>query len=85
MRMFGAYKHQQPSPASSSCDMESMDELPPPSASSILSLNDDLTISNRLSTTAPQTSVSLRFKVCQRIFLNILAIELFNFLEKTQT
>jgi hypothetical protein len=44
--------------------MESMDEIPPPSASSILSLNDDLTISNRLSTTAPPNSVALRFKVC---------------------
>jgi len=43
--------------------MESMDEIPPPSASSILSLNDDLTISNRLSTTAPPNSVTLRFKV----------------------
>jgi hypothetical protein len=63
MKMFGSYEHQQPSPASSSCDMESMDEIPPPSASSILSLNDDLTILNRLSTTAPQNSVTLRFKV----------------------
>ncbi len=64
MRMFGSYEHQEPSPAPSSCDMESMDEIPPPSASSILSLNDDLTISNRLSTTAPPNSVALRFKVC---------------------
>ncbi len=63
MRMFGSYEHRQPSPVSSSCDMESMDEIPPPSASSILSLNDDLTILNRLSTTAPQNSVTLRFKV----------------------
>jgi hypothetical protein len=62
MRMFGSYEHQQPSPVPSSCDMESMDEIPPPSASSILSLNNDLTISNRLSTTAPQNSVTLRFK-----------------------
>ncbi len=62
MRMFGSYEHQQPSPASSSCDMESMDEIPQPSASSILSLNDDLSISNRLSTSV-QNSVLLRFKV----------------------
>ena len=67
MRMFGSYEHQQPSPAPSACDMESMDEIPPPSASSILSLDDDLTISSRLSTTAPQNPVAVRFKV--RIFI----------------
>lgn len=62
--MFDSYEHhQQASSVSSSCEMESMDEIPPPSASSILSLNDDLTISTRLSTTAPQSSVTLRFKV----------------------
>lgn len=63
MRMFDSYEHQQPSPATSSYDMESMDEIPPPSASSILSLNEDLAISNHLSTTAPQNPVTLRFKV----------------------
>ncbi|CAF0986366.1 unnamed protein product [Rotaria sordida] len=62
MRMFDSYEHQQSSSATSSCDIESMDEIPPPTASSILSLNDDLTISNRLSTTTPQNSVTLRFK-----------------------
>lgn len=66
MRMFDSYEHQQPSSVSSACEMESMDEIPPPSASSILSLNDDLTMSTRLSTTAPQSSVTLRFKV--RVF-----------------
>ncbi|CAF3334115.1 unnamed protein product [Rotaria socialis] len=62
MRMFDSYEHQQPSPAMSSCDMESMDEIAPPTASSILSLNEDLTMSSRLSTTTPQNSVALRFK-----------------------
>ncbi len=66
--MFGSYGHQQPSPISSTCDMESMDEIPPPSASSILSLSDDLTISNRLSTTVLQNPVTLRFKVSLIIF-----------------
>ncbi|CAF1108865.1 unnamed protein product [Adineta steineri] len=60
--MFGSYEHQPPSPALSSCDMESIDEMPPPSASSQLSINEDLTISNRLNITALQNSVSLRFK-----------------------
>ena len=67
MRMFESYEHQQASSVSSACEMESMDEIPPPSASSILSLNDDLTMSTRLSTTAPQSSVTLRFKV--RVFV----------------
>jgi len=61
--MFASYEHQPPSPALSSCDMESIDEMPPPSASSQLSINDDLTISSRLNTTALHNSVSLRFKV----------------------
>ena len=63
MRMFDSYEHQPASSASSSCDMESMDELAPPSASSILSLNEDLAMSSHLSTTVPQSSVTLRFKV----------------------
>ncbi|CAF1684472.1 unnamed protein product, partial [Adineta ricciae] len=62
MKMFGSYEHQPPSPALSSCDMESIDDMPPPSVSSQLSMNDDLTISNRLNITALQNSVSLRFK-----------------------
>ena len=70
MRMFNSYEHQQPSPVSSACDMESMDELPPPSASSILSLNDDLTLSNHLSTTTTQNPVTLRFKVRLYFSLN---------------
>ena len=68
MKMFDSFDHQPASSASSTCDMESMDEIPPPSASSILSLNDDLTISSRLSTTTAQSSVTLRFKVIHRQF-----------------
>jgi hypothetical protein len=51
MRMFDSYEHQP-----SSCDMESIDEMP---SSSQLSINDDLTISNKLN----KTALSLRFKV----------------------
>lgn len=86
MRMFGSYEHQQSSPTSSTCDIESMDEIPPPSASSILSLNDDLSISNRLSTPAPQNPVTLRFKVCISHQISLIKTNyLFLCKEKTKT
>jgi hypothetical protein len=43
--------------------------MPPPSASSQLSINDDLTISSRLNTTALHNSVSLRFKVRRKYLI----------------
>ncbi len=66
MRMFPSYEHQPPSPALSSCDMESIDEMPSSPVVSQHSINDDLTISNRLNTTALQNSISLRFKVSSK-------------------
>ena len=58
--MLDPYEQQE----SSSYDIELMDEIPPSSASSLLSFNDELTESNRLSTTTPQNAITLRFKVC---------------------
>lgn len=64
MRMFASYEHQPTSPALSSCDMASIDEMSSPSIpSSQHSIHDDLTLSTRLNTTALQNSLSLRFKV----------------------
>ena len=76
MRMFDSYEHQPASSASSSCDMESMDEIAPPSASSILSLNEDLAMSTHLSTTVPQSSVTLRFKVSPFMSSSMIKINL---------
>ena len=55
--MFDSYEYQQSSSMASTCDIESMDDIPPPptSSSSILSLNDDLTPMQT------QNSVVLRF------------------------
>ncbi len=53
MRMFDSYEHEPSSPALSSCDMESIDEMP---SSSQISINDELTKLNK-------TALSLRFKV----------------------
>jgi len=66
MRMFASYEHKPPSPALSSFDMESIDEIPSPPITSQHSINDDLTISNRLNKTALQNSISLRFKVSSK-------------------
>jgi hypothetical protein len=57
--MFASYEHPPVSPALSSCDMESIDEMPSPPVTAQHSINDDLTIN----TTALQNSISLRFKV----------------------
>lgn len=79
MIMFDSYEHQQSSSTVTvPCDMESMDEIPPPTTSSILSLNEDLTMSSRLSTTAPQNPVTLRFKVCL-MFKKRLSFKIFLF------
>ncbi len=66
--MFSSYEHPPSSPALSSCDMESIDEMPSPPITSQHSINDDLTISNRLNKTALQNSISLRFKVSSKWF-----------------
>ncbi|CAF0958827.1 unnamed protein product [Rotaria sordida] len=65
--MFGFYEHQPSSSFDLSlCDMESIDEIPSESISSQVSIDDELTISNRLSTTTTtttlQNSVLFRFK-----------------------
>jgi len=62
--MFASYEHPPVSPALSSCDMESIDEMPSPPVTAQHSINDDLTIN----TTALQNSISLRFKVRRKYF-----------------
>jgi hypothetical protein len=57
--MFASYEHPPASPALSSCDMESIDEMSSTPVTSQHSINDDPTIN----TTTLQNSISLRFKV----------------------
>lgn len=60
--MLSSYDYQplSPSSMSSSCEIESMDEIP---ASTILSMNDDMTISTRLNTTTLENTRNHRLKV----------------------
>ncbi|CAF0891389.1 unnamed protein product [Rotaria sp. Silwood1] len=66
MRMLGFYEHQPSSPDLSSYDMESIDEIPSESISSQLSIDDELTIAKRLSTTSTTTTTTLQNSVLLR-------------------
>jgi hypothetical protein len=62
MRMFGSYEDQPPSPALSSCDMESIDGMASSPITCQLSINDEHT----LNTTVLQNAISLHFKVSSK-------------------